>query len=718
MKRLLSPFLFTTFFFSSFHNFAFAESTDQAPEQQSHGKVGWEDGPKRRGTLKLLYQCLATIFVCTWTVLHLNVPAVTDSAWTRGLRQAKWMAINILFPEFLFAKAVCDLRLALFHLFRLAERVEGSPRAFMWKSVTEDGRANDRFLSCWKWTVEYGSRTQRLLYRLLVPEGLRVKPVIVATSPEAGLRQNKADGETYQEMVDEDASGYFLEKRVWTLTHSYYANMGGILAPGMPGASAQTERSGRGLHWENRPKNLEVIRGDDLTVHPNDPEASGSHPLKQFDLSRDDIEDKSKSDWIAKAIAVCQIGWLVLDVATRRLAGLPVTQLEVATLSFSVLAVCTYAVNWSKPRSILQPTILRLPTLKSGKDYRGHQVQSFMSRLWHPSSENPALDRLRDDRVSNDFVWMDGEVPLIWSLLALSSLLFGGLHCIAWSFEFPTQIEKMAWRVASVVSGALPTLSLVIALLLRFISRSFNDQKCASAIISCLEKLKQFPASWWALIEQRPPALRWEKQSWSVFIGSKMSGPHDWNTKPRVTGTEHLSKQQKLDIKQRKTQFELIWDRVCQFQQICLAFRDGNVEPQLLSGDRQTNEAILFYAKHLQLRVSGWSEDNERDGSELWRSYEQHLRSFLPPKERARLPKVCCRDYIISKVNEIERHLEKAKKVRRTCDQVARFVGVICGGLYIAARFVIIGIIFSSLRTVPEGVYKSTNWTVYMPTLS
>ena len=72
-------------------------------------KVGWKAGPTQRSSLMLIYGCLSTIFASTWTVLHLNVPAPDDSAWTRGLRKTKWMAITILFPEFIFSKAVCEL---------------------------------------------------------------------------------------------------------------------------------------------------------------------------------------------------------------------------------------------------------------------------------------------------------------------------------------------------------------------------------------------------------------------------------------------------------------------------------------------------------------------------------------------------------------------------------------------------------------------------------
>ncbi|KAH7631465.1 hypothetical protein B0T09DRAFT_247656, partial [Sordaria sp. MPI-SDFR-AT-0083] len=61
----------------------------------------WVNNPSQRGTLMLLLECATTIFACTWTVLHLNVPALTDSKTARVLRKVKWMSITILFPEFI-----------------------------------------------------------------------------------------------------------------------------------------------------------------------------------------------------------------------------------------------------------------------------------------------------------------------------------------------------------------------------------------------------------------------------------------------------------------------------------------------------------------------------------------------------------------------------------------------------------------------------------------
>lgn len=96
---------------------AFAEAQNNTTE----AVVGWDAGPNRRGTMRLITSCMATIFACTWTVLHLNVPGHRDDPVRRLLRKFKWLAISVLFPEFIFSKSVCDLRLALDELRRLDE---------------------------------------------------------------------------------------------------------------------------------------------------------------------------------------------------------------------------------------------------------------------------------------------------------------------------------------------------------------------------------------------------------------------------------------------------------------------------------------------------------------------------------------------------------------------------------------------------------------------
>ncbi|KFY93545.1 hypothetical protein V498_04358 [Pseudogymnoascus sp. VKM F-4517 (FW-2822)] len=68
-------------------------------------RLGWTETPNSRGSIDILYTCLSTIFLCSWTVLHLNIPSSSDTPKKIFLRKLKWMAIAIIVPEFVAALA-------------------------------------------------------------------------------------------------------------------------------------------------------------------------------------------------------------------------------------------------------------------------------------------------------------------------------------------------------------------------------------------------------------------------------------------------------------------------------------------------------------------------------------------------------------------------------------------------------------------------------------
>ena len=75
-------------------------------------------GPNTRSTLMILWNCLTIIILCTWNILHLNVPAMRPEPesllqkwrWTISdfMKKVKWMLVTILVPEFLVGKALGD----------------------------------------------------------------------------------------------------------------------------------------------------------------------------------------------------------------------------------------------------------------------------------------------------------------------------------------------------------------------------------------------------------------------------------------------------------------------------------------------------------------------------------------------------------------------------------------------------------------------------------
>jgi hypothetical protein len=72
-----------------------------------------------RGTFDILWTCFSILFLCTWSILYLNVPLQSRpqswkqeswrslySVWSKG----KWMVFNILDPEWPLAKAWSEYR--------------------------------------------------------------------------------------------------------------------------------------------------------------------------------------------------------------------------------------------------------------------------------------------------------------------------------------------------------------------------------------------------------------------------------------------------------------------------------------------------------------------------------------------------------------------------------------------------------------------------------
>lgn len=89
----------------------------------------------------------------------------------------------------------------------------------------------------------------------------------------------------------------------------------------------------------------------------------------------EDIRDKSKTDSIAKLMALCQVSWFVAQCILRAAGSLPLSQLESMTLGYIPLFAVTYFFWWGKPKDIRSPTIVELP------DMSLDQVRVFESHL-------------------------------------------------------------------------------------------------------------------------------------------------------------------------------------------------------------------------------------------------------------------------------------------------------------------------------------------------
>lgn len=71
--------------------------------------VSWAPNPNGRGTIDLLWTCFATIFLCTWSTIHPNLPALGEKESRIFLRRLGYVLLCIVAPEWLVCAALLDL---------------------------------------------------------------------------------------------------------------------------------------------------------------------------------------------------------------------------------------------------------------------------------------------------------------------------------------------------------------------------------------------------------------------------------------------------------------------------------------------------------------------------------------------------------------------------------------------------------------------------------
>jgi hypothetical protein len=240
------------------------------------------------------------------------------------------------------------------------------------------------------------------------------------------------------------------KKHIWTLSHVYFANMGGIRFNKNLFLAKDLSRS---LSFKSGEKGMgEGYEG----------------LMTEAIVSKAEIQDKSKADTLVRLLWILQILRLWSEVVARAAVGLAVTQLEIITLSFSVLSAMIYLVNWRKPKDVYEPVIYRNPKIDASLRYWGneqpHGIQTLTTSFF---SRHEPFPYNREQRVPND-IWREEHEGLFATMLVISTVLFGVIHCAAWDFDFPTIQEKWLWRSCSVSGLGLPLTVPLMVLPLRW----------------------------------------------------------------------------------------------------------------------------------------------------------------------------------------------------------------------------------------------------------
>ena len=396
-----------------------------------HGVVGWQIDASNRGTLDIILSSIFTILACTWSVQHLNVPGPNDNKarW----RRISWTFITIFFPELLLAHAVIEFLMAL-------ESMED-----MEKCAGVRVRYPDLYFPL------------RWLHLMKKRE----------------IAQPSDDDEEYLEIE-------------WTLTHAYYANMGGFHLFMKKVEFDPDVRDSIEVHFRIPPKNMDNKYVELCSLTAKQLEfCLNNRAFFQFPevpLSEKEIKDKGKLELFTKLIAVVQILVLLVSTILRACRHLAISQLEIVTLVFALCAIMIYVFRWFKPQSVETSTRIWLKSdpFDSGKeDKLNTDLKTNVNGLRKgvPDSIFSILTNFEEclapkllSRIPNDNIPQRERhrMHAILYLLTVLTVAAGGLHLIAWDFEFPTRVERKLWKAACFMLIGLPLFSLFIVPISRY----------------------------------------------------------------------------------------------------------------------------------------------------------------------------------------------------------------------------------------------------------
>jgi hypothetical protein len=238
--------------------------------------------------------------------------------------------------------------------------------------------------------------------------------------------------------IDELCERFASPNPHWDMTQAFYYNMRGFLMHVTPGARRESPDDA------DKPKTLKMKHIDAIV------ELGWLHLI---DVPAERIKEYSKQNRLAKTIALVQALWFVIQTIARVHQHLPTSPFEITTIAYVACTFISWLLWLNKPQDIGFSTeipdadfrVVRQLTHQRRRKSRSHDSQSF--RGW--KSQLPNL-RSRKYRF-RDKVYLG----ITWSITAA---IFGGLHLLAWNYEFPTTEETVMWRCSCIAIMVLPPL--------------------------------------------------------------------------------------------------------------------------------------------------------------------------------------------------------------------------------------------------------------------
>lgn len=487
-----------------------------------------------RGTFDIAWSCLAVVLLCTWAVLHENVPVEGSP---KGWRQQAWFGLYVfackaasflmalLGPELFTGKAIM-----CFYFADYGKRQMNMPAN---KNLFDgDWTLRHAFLAnMGGWAIDFDGDLETPPATMTpcpepeTPTNVQTQPHRVAS---AGSSKGPDDSDekeirTLDELLQGDEekgiiAGDQTTCSVGTTPSNRAPNTTPSSAPKAPSHADIQDNLNRWMeernpdkwylfripkvakgNWEKSNTIGDIIKRAICQVSD---ENIGYHSPRSFfenlvalegniwvvdgsqlqyalecgiiptipKIAEDDIKDKSKGDWITKLIAILQVLWLWVQLIARKAQGLTSTQLEITTAAIAVCSVITYGLYWNKPKDISTRIHLKAARYPQPEEMielaRRGPVAVYFHRV-HLVINNDVY-HLRSGR---------DVAPWLFVGTAAAGMVFASVHFASWNSHFPSEGERLGWKLACSILVGLPLPVCLLMLTRRWFERRYKNAK-------------------------------------------------------------------------------------------------------------------------------------------------------------------------------------------------------------------------------------------------
>ncbi|KAJ4402639.1 hypothetical protein N0V82_010756 [Gnomoniopsis sp. IMI 355080] len=292
-----------------------AGTEDSASMGDAFATFTWEPQPDHRGTFGIVTTCFVTLALCTWKIVHLNLPGACPDAslpwtawWKKGTTHSLKHRLIHIFGGHQITRQIGWLLIGLF----APELIAFAAFEQYWDAKSLQTYMEEMYLQ---------------------------KSQNPSWWP-AMFTRNRATAASDIELDEAD-------KPIWTMTHSWYAVMGGY---------SYALRSNSRVHLpDDRSRENVTLTASALRFIVQHEPSIIPH------LSVGAIMDKSSAGAFIKIITLFQALWFSLQCIARMGQGLSISLLELTTFAHCIVGLIIGWLWLQKPLDISMPDALDIP---------------------------------------------------------------------------------------------------------------------------------------------------------------------------------------------------------------------------------------------------------------------------------------------------------------------------------------------------------------------